>query len=306
MSQTIQQKQIEYFTTYAGSCLERWNSIVGQQITHYNAGAGTVIGVKKIDDSIYIEVQFTARQVPKQRPKKFLVSGKGWNLSEVFTRLTLPREVEKDLEIRYWDFVKEDLIYDLKNLFSRPSMDQSTYNAFAEIYDQLMKTDRKRRLSEQDIQEINRCQQKLIDKMVYELRNLASHASMDQSTSNTFDEIYNQLIGMNQKRKLPDKTIQKINGYQQKLMNRKQFSDLSEKTMNPNVRAHFPLQELDEGDIQLVGKWHHPILNSLDRTSLIELVKTDKKAKWELGRLLSARSAEKVARDFYQNNYKKR
>ena len=107
---------------------------------------------------------------------------------------------------------------------------------------------------------------------------------------------------VNQKRIIPEQTIQKASEYQKILMDRKRFSDLSEKAMNPDVRvrAHFPLQELDEDDIQLVGKWHHPILNNLDRTSLIELVKTDNKAKWELGRLLSARSAEKVARDFYQ------
>ena len=304
MSQTIQQKQIEYFTKYAGSCLEIWNSIVDQQITHYNAGAGTVTGVEKVGGGIYIKVQFTARQVPKQGPKKFLASGKGYNLSEVFTHLTLPREVEKDLEIRYWDFVKEDLIYDLKNLFSRPSMDKSTYNAFAEIYDQLMKTDRKRRLSEQDIQEINRCQQKLIDKMVYELRNLASHDSIDKSTSNTFDEIYNHLMRMNQKRKLPEKTIQKINGYRQKLMDRKRFSDLSEKAMNPDVRAYFPLPILYEDDIQLVRTWCNIPMNNLNRTSLIQLMKTDSKDAGHLCRLISARFAEKTAMYFYQNQDK--
>ena len=116
---------------------------------------------------------------------------------------------------------------------------------------------------------------------------------------------------MNQKRKLPDQTIQEINGYQQilmditqKLMDITRFSSLSEKAMNPNVRAHFPLPELDEYDVQLVGEWC-TLLNNLDRSSLIELIKTDSKAKWESGRLLSARSAEKIARDFYQNNYGK-
>ena len=240
MSQTIQQKQTEYFTKYAGYCLKIWNSIVGQQITHYRHGPGTVVKIRKFKDGICVEVQFA------ERPGEinFRLEKIVYYFSRVFTHLTLPREVEKELETRYWDFIKEDLIY--------------------------------------------------------ELRNLASHASIDQSTFNTFDEIYDRLMTMNQKRKLSEQTIQEINGYQKILMDRKRFSDLSEKAMNPDVRAHFPLQELDEGDIQLVGKWHHPILNNLDRTSLIKLVKTDNKAKWESGRLLSARSAEKVARDFYQ------
>ena len=242
MSQTIQQKQTEYFTKYAGYCLKIWNSIVGQQITHYRHGPGTVVKIRKFKDGICVEVQFAERpgSIRFEKRGNFV----GDRFSRVFTHLTLPREVEKELETRYWDFIKEDLIY--------------------------------------------------------ELRNLASHASIDQSTFNTFDKIYDRLMTMNQKRKLSEQTIQEINGHQKILMDRKRFSDLSEKAMNPDVRAHFPLQELDEGDIQLVGKWHHPILNNLDRTSLIKLVKTDNKAKWELGRLLSARSAEKVARDFYQ------
>ena len=105
---------------------------------------------------------------------------------------------------------------------------------------------------------------------------------------------------VNQKRIIPEQTIQKTDEYQQKLMDRKRFFDLSEKAMNPNVRAHFPLPELDEDDIQLVGKWD-PLLNNLDRTSLIELTENDNKAKWESGRLLSARSAEKIAICFYKN-----
>ena len=179
MGQTIQQKQIEYFTRYAGSCLEIWNSIVGQQITHYSAGLGTIIGIKKIDDSIYIEVRFTARQIPEQGPKKFPVSVKEWNLSEVFTHLTLPEEIEKDLEIRYWDFYKEYLIRELRNLALHASIDQSTSNTFDEIYDRLMRMDRRRKLLGQTIQEINEYQQKLMDRMICELRNLTSHASID-------------------------------------------------------------------------------------------------------------------------------
>ena len=109
---------------------------------------------------------------------------------------------------------------------------------------------------------------------------------------------------VNQKRIIPEQIIQKTNEDQQKLMDIKRFSGLSEKAMNPNVRAHFPLPELDEYDIQLIGEWC-TLLNNLDRSSLIELIKTDSKAKWESGRLLSARSAEKIARYFYQNNYGK-
>ena len=67
--------------------------------------------------------------------------------------------------------------------------------------------------------------------------------------------------------------------------------------MNPNVRAYFPLPELNEDDIQLVGKWYQSPQNNLDRKSLIKSKSKD----WELGRLLSARSAEKIAMDFYRN-----
>ena len=248
MSRITQQKQIEYFIKYAGSCLNIWNSIVGQQV-HYGAELRTVVGIEKIDDCIFVDVG----SAEGQRLGRFLGFGKGggfgdYHFSKVFTHLTLPREVEKELETRYWDFIKEDLIY--------------------------------------------------------ELRNLASHASIDQSTYNTFDEIYDRLMTMNQKRKLPEEIVQEINGYKQKLTDRTRFSNLSEKAMNPNVRAHFSLPELDGDDIQLVGEWY-TLLNNLDRTSLIELVKTNSKAKWESGRLLSARSAEKIARDFYRNYGKK-
>jgi hypothetical protein len=67
--------------------------------------------------------------------------------------------------------------------------------------------------------------------------------------------------------------------------------------MRPDVAAHFPLPELNEYDLQLVAKWWHRPPNDLDRMSLIE----GESKNWDLGRLLSARSAEKVAMDFYQN-----
>ena len=75
------------------------------------------------------------------------------------------------------------------------------------------------------------------------------------------------------------------------------FSDLAEKAMNPKIGSRFPLPELDENDIQLVGEWYKPPLSSLDRNFLIENYGENR----ELGRLLSARSAEKIAMDFYQN-----
>ena len=301
MSQTIQQKQIEYFTMYAGSCLKTWNSIVGQQITHCRFGLGTIVGMKIIDN-IYVEVQFMEIQGPKQEPKRFL--GTRGNMSKEFTHLTLPREIENELEERYWNFIKDDLICELRTLVSHTLINQSTYSTFDEISDRLMREDRKRQLSEQDIQEINGCQKELLDKMICEIRNLALHTSIDQSTSNTFDEISDRLMTMNQKRKLPEEIIQEINRYQQKLTDRKRLTNLSEKAMDSNVRAHFSLPELDEDDIQLVGKWCNNPMNNLNRTSLVQLMKTDSKTAGHLCRLLSARFAEKTAMYFYQNQDK--
>ena len=80
----------------------------------------------------------------------------------------------------------------------------------------------------------------------------------------------------------------------------RRFSNLSEKAMNPKVSACFPLPKLDEDDIRLVGEWNQSPQNNLDRKSLIEGESKD----WELGRLLSARSAEKIAKDFYQSHGK--
>ena len=136
-----------------------------------------------------------------------------------------------------------------------------------------------------------------------QLNNLASQSSIDQSTFDTFDAVYNQLMGMHQTRKFPEQTIQKINGYQQKLMNGRQklidrelFSNLSAQAMNPNVKTCYPLPKLDERDLRLVGEWCCPPRYNLDQTLLIE---ARSKKEWELDRLLSARSAEKVAANFY-------
>lgn len=73
------------------------------------------------------------------------------------------------------------------------------------------------------------------------------------------------------------------------------FSYLTEKAMNPKIGSRFPPPELDEKDIQLAGKWYKRPLSSLDREFLIE----NHGENPELGRLLSARSAEKIAFDFY-------
>ena len=103
-----------------------------------------------------------------------------------------------------------------------------------------------------------------------------------------------------QQRKLPEQTLPKINS--QKLIDRKRFANLSAQAMNPNVEICYPLPKLDEDDLRLVEKWHNLPWNSLDRASII---KAQSKEKWEFGRLLSARAAEKVAMDFYQHYGKK-
>ena len=300
MSRTIQQKQIEYFTKYAGYCLKIWSSIAGQQITHYRHGPGTVVKIRKIKDGICVEVQFAE----KPGEINFRLEKIVYYFSRVFTHLTLPREVEQELETRYWDFIKEDLIYELMNLASHALIDQSTFNTFDEIYDRLMRVDRTRQLSEQDIQKINEYQKKLMDRMICELMNLASRALIDQSTFNTSNKIYDRLMTMNQKQKLPEQTIQEINGYQKKLMDRKRLSDLSEKAMNSDIRAYFPLPELENEDIRLVDKWCNNPMNNLNRTSLVQLMKTDSKTAGHLCRLLSARFAEKIAMYFYHNHDK--
>lgn len=84
---------------------------------------------------------------------------------------------------------------------------------------------------------------------------------------------------------------------------RHRLSDLSEKVMNPKISACFPLPELDEDDIQLAEKWY-PSQEKLDERSLIDVINDDPKD-WDSGRLLSARSAEKIAICFYRHYGKK-
>ena len=147
-----------------------------------------------------------------------------------------------------------------------------------------------------------------IEGLLCQLRNLSSQPSIDQSALNTCEATYNQLMGMHQRRKFPEPTLQKMDEYRQKFMDERQklidrerFSNLSAQAMNPNVETCYPLPKLDKCDMQLVERWHHLPRNSLDRTSLIK----DESSDWELGRLLSARSAEKVAAAFYQYYGKK-
>lgn len=71
--------------------------------------------------------------------------------------------------------------------------------------------------------------------------------------------------------------------------------------MNPDVKARYSLPNLTKSDIQLAGMWCHPIQNNLNGQSIIENYGTDP----ELGRVLSARSAERVALTFYSSYDKK-
>ena len=131
-----------------------------------------------------------------------------------------------------------------------------------------------------------------MEDLLNQLRNLVSQPSIDQLTFYNFEVVYNQLMSMHQTRNLPEQTIQKVNGYRQK-----RFSDLSVKAQNPIVETCFSLPKLDEDDLQLVGKWWNSPQDHYDRKLLIENYDQD----WELGRLLSARSAEKVAAEFYRH-----
>ena len=87
---------------------------------------------------------------------------------------------------------------------------------------------------------------------------------------------------------------------------RQRFSNLfklSGKAMNTELNVRFPLPKLKEDDIQLVEKWY-PLQEKLDGRSLIDVINDDPKD-WDSGRLLSARSAEKIAICFYRHYGKK-
>ena len=147
-----------------------------------------------------------------------------------------------------------------------------------------------------------------IENLLSQLRNFASHPSIDRLALNTCEATYNKLMKMHQTRKLPEQTLRQINEYhqefmdgRQKLIDRKRFFDLSTQAMKPNVETCYPLPKLDEDDLRLVEIWHNLRPHSLNKTSLIDNGNTD----GTIGRLLSARAAEKVAMDFYQH-YKKK
>ena len=86
--------------------------------------------------------------------------------------------------------------------------------------------------------------------------------------------------------------------YRSAEMKRKQLGKgITIKVSNPNVKARHWLPTLTEPDIQLVSVWNQSVHSNLNRQSIIE----NYGKYWKLGRLLSARSAEKVAAEFYGN-----
>ena len=141
-----------------------------------------------------------------------------------------------------------------------------------------------------------------IENLINQLRILASQPLINQSTFNNFEVVYNQLMSMPQARNLPEQIIQEVNRYHEKMIDRKRFSDLSAKAMSATVATSFLQPQLGKEDIKLVGAWCEPQQNDLDSKSVI---KAWGREKLTLGRLLSARSAEKVAADFYRNYGKK-
>ena len=242
MSQIREENQLKYFISYAGSCLKIWRSIIGQQITHCFSGPGTIVDIEKNGDGISIKIQFHMGREP------IPFRGTEWNLLRVFTHLTLPSEVAKELQARYWNIEKQELLNQLRDLASRPSIDRSTFDALVEVYDQLMRLHRTRRFPEQTLNKIIGYRQKFMDE-------------------------------------------------RQKLIDRDRFCNLSTQAMNPNVTACFSLPKLDQRDLWLVEEWCEFRKNTLNRTSLIKTCNKDPK----LGRLFSARAAEKVAVSFYQH-----
>ena len=72
---------------------------------------------------------------------------------------------------------------------------------------------------------------------------------------------------------------------------------IAEEALNPVVKAEYSLPLLNGSDVNLVGLWSQPKQMNLEGRSIIE----NDGRNWDYGRLLSARSAEKVAVDFYRN-----
>ena len=244
MNRTEQQEKIEDFVRYAGLCLETWNSIIGQKITHKDAGLGTIVGIVTNNGRIDLKVKFASLRGIRKYNTQFL--------PRTFAELILPGDIKRDFETHYWNFEIENMVEQLRNLSSQPSIEQSDLNTCEEIHNQLMRMHQRRKLSKQIIQEIDEYRRKFMNE-------------------------------------------------RQKLIDRERFSNLSAQAMNPNVETCFSLPKLDEDDLRLVEIWHHLPRNSLNRTSLINTKNTD----WELGRLLSARSAEKASVEFYQHYRKK-
>ena len=146
MSQIRQQKQIEYFIQYAGSCLKIWNSIVDQEITHDAFGKGTVVDISKNGDSIYVKIQFDGEESPRTFLGQLLAN---------YSNLRFPAKAQKDLE--------PYLLHQLRNLALQPSIDQLTFSTFEGICNQLMWMYQTRKLPTQTIEKIKKYRQKFMD-----------------------------------------------------------------------------------------------------------------------------------------------
>ena len=136
------------------------------------------------------------------------------------------------------------------------------------------------------------------EELLDQLRHIALECSIDESIRATFKSIVDELRKMHQHSAFSEEIIQQIKEYQRQFNDRIRFANLSKTVMYPSVAAHFPLPELDERDIDLVVEhWWCSASDTRDSESLIRNHGKD----YHLGRLLSARSAEKAAVAFYRN-----
>ena len=136
------------------------------------------------------------------------------------------------------------------------------------------------------------------EEMLDRLRYIALECLIDESIHTTFDSIIDALRRMYQHRAFSEEIIQQIKEYQRQFNDRIRFANLSKTVMYPGVTTRFPLPELTERDIELVAvHWWRSANDTRDSESLIRNHGKD----YHLGRLLSARSAEKAAVAFYRN-----
>ena len=159
----------------------------------------------------------------------------------------------------------------------------------------------KRRIKQQDEQrraEQERCRTE--QRRVEQQRSKEAEEAREKEKDRLFEAIKARAESntrLERERKQRDEQRRERKRQEEQKRKRRRVSNLSEKAMNPKVNACFPLPKLNEDDIRLVEEWNQSPQNNLDRKSLIEGESKD----WELGRLLSARSAEKIATDFYQS-----